>query len=189
MNSERISGGGYKTYANQTPNGDNFVRSAFRDKLLADMLDGSADFAIDTYAPLAYDMTAEGRKRFAIRPFSTTLTRDIAASAATLYLASAPAIGAALAIGSRVRIVLTVTEITPGVEYQVLTDVGASSGNYPASTTGTIVNECYVSDGQVETNGLHISKIANDNIAAAAGDYSFTALKTALKTAVGGTWA
>lgn len=184
---------GFRTTANQTPN-DTLTRTGFNDALLSNRLDGRVVFGVDTASALYVGAgSLSDRSKFSMRPFTANLTRDIAASATVLYLNASPEIGAALCVdplsGSGViRVVTAVSVVTPDVEWMITTTAGASSGNYPAKTAGTLVGESWTSDGNPATLGLHVSKLANDAVAAKTGTNSFQAMKASLKAAVGGGW-
>lgn len=175
-----------QTLVNQTPytySATNESRWLANDKLMADRWDGSADFVVNTTVGLSYDQTTPNRDKWKIAPFTATLTRAIAASAAVLYLNAPPALGTALNIGGQTRVVTSVAD-QGGGEWMVNVTVGSSSGSYPASSIGQLVTELYCSDGQPNlVNMLHITKIANDNIAP-----QYDGLKATLKAAVNGNW-
>lgn len=195
MVQKATSSDGFRTLANQSVGSADVstaTRFTFNDALLANKLDGTVAYAVNTYSALAYDQSTN-RDKFAIAPFTATLTRDIAASASTIYLNAAPSVGANLVMdplggSAQARIVTSVTAVTPDVEYQVVTAVGSSNGLYPARTAGTTVGEIYTGDGQPATLGLHITRIANERIAAWSGANSFDQLKADLRTAVAGAW-
>lgn len=186
---------GFRTLANQTPgtgndatNGNRFI---YNDELLANRLDGTFDFVVNTFAALSYDETLANRDKIKIAPFTATLTRTTTGDDATIYLSAAPAIGAGLVLdplsgSGKNKIVTAVVEVTPGVEYQCTMSPGASSGAYVAKAIGTLVGETYSSDGDpagVNTGSLHYTSRANDLVAP-----QYDAVKAALKAAVNGAW-
>lgn len=182
---------GFRDLAGQSPFGtsdaSNGTRFLFNDALLASKLDGKLAYAVNTYAAVSYD-TGANRDKYKVAPFSTTVTRAVTAGDTVVFTAAAPTIGAALCLdpqsgNGQSRIVIAIAEITAGVEYQVTTFTGSSAGTYAAKAAGTTIAEHYTADGQTAVLGLHITKPANDLIAAYAGADGFQGLKAALLAA------